>query len=168
MLSFKRFSLENLAHIAVGEKRLALEKELNMHKIILIIYLFIFFGCSGGVSKEDLTQLNGYWEIEQVVFQDGNTKEYKVSTTVDYIQTEGLEGFRKKVSPKFDGTYQTSDDAEAFSISEKDGSFTLNYKNELSEWSEKLIALDTETFSVISEEGLRYDYRRFEPISIKP
>jgi len=138
-----------------------------MNKVVLIGYLFIFFGCSSGVSKEDLTQLNGYWEIGQVVFPDGSTKEYKLSTTIDYIQLEGLKGFRKKVSPKFDGTYQTSDDAETFTILETDGSFTINYKTELSEWSEKLEALDTDTFSVVNEEGLRYDYKRFEPIAIE-
>lgn len=138
-----------------------------MNRIFLIGYVLIFFGCSRGVTKEDLPQLNGYWEIEQVVFPDGNKKEYKVSTTVDYIQLEGIEGFRKKVSPKFDGTYQTSDDTEAFTISEKDGNFTVNYKTEFSDWSEKLVALDADTFSVVNEEGLRYDYKRFEPISIE-
>ncbi len=138
-----------------------------MNKIAIIGYLFFIFGCSNSISKEDLTQLNGYWEIEQVVFPDGNTKAYKVSTTVDYIQLEGVEGFRKKVSPKFDGTYETSDDAESFSITEKDGSFILNYKTELSEWSEKLEDLDADTFSVVNEEGLQYDYKRFEPISIE-
>ncbi|WP_373517207.1 hypothetical protein [Pricia sp.] len=138
-----------------------------MTKIVLLGWLFIFFGCSSGVSKEDLSQLNGYWEIEQVVFPDGNSKEYKVSTTIDYIQMEGLKGFRKKVSPKFDGTYETSDDAETFTILETDGSFTINYKTELSEWSEKLVALDAVTFSVVNAEGLQYDYKRFEPISIE-
>lgn len=144
-----------------------LARNLDMNKIILIGYLFIFFGCSSGVSKEDLTLFNGYWEIKQVVFPDGKIKEYKVSTTVDYIQLEGSQGFRKKVSPKFDGTYRTSDDSEAFTILETDGSFTVNYKTELSEWSEKLVSLDTDTFSVVNAEGLQYDYKRFEPISIE-
>lgn len=128
--------------------------------------LFIFFGCSSGISKEDLPKLNGYWEIEQVVFSDGKTKEYKVNTTVDYIQLDDLEGFRKKVSPKFNGTYETSNDAEAFTISKKDGNFTIDYKTELSKWTEKLVVLDADTFSVVNEEGLRYDYKRFEPIAI--
>ncbi len=138
-----------------------------MKKIALIGYLFVFFGCSNSVTKEDLVRLNGYWEIERVTFPDGDTKEYTVSTTVDYIQMDGMEGFRKKVSPRFDGTYQTSDDAEAFTVSEKDGGFTINYKTELSEWSEKLEALDTDNFSVINEEGLQYGYKRFEPIAIE-
>lgn len=138
-----------------------------MNKIVAIAYLLFFFGCSSGISKGDLTQLNGYWEIEQVVFPGGNAKEYKVNTMVDYIQLEGLGGLRKKVSPKFDGTYQTTDDAEAFTIVETEGSFTINYKTELSEWSEKLVALDTDMFSVVNEEGLRYDYKRFKPITIE-
>ncbi len=138
-----------------------------MNKIALLGYLFIFFGCSSGVSKEDLAQLNGYWEIEQVIFPDGNTKNYQVSTAVDYIQLEGLKGFRKKVNPKFDGTYETSNDAEAFMISEKGENFTINYKTELSEWAEKLTALGSDTFSVVNAEGLQYDYKRFEPIAIE-
>ncbi len=138
-----------------------------MNKIVLIAYFFIFFGCSSGVPKEKLPQLNGYWEIGQVVFPDGNTKEYKVSITVDYIQLEGMEGFRKKVSPKFDGTYETSNSAETFVILENEDGFTMNYKTDLSEWSEKLVALNEKAFSVVNSEGLRYDYKRFEPIAIE-
>lgn len=138
-----------------------------MRMVFLIGCLFILFGCSSGVSREDLPKLNGYWEIEQVVFPDGNTKDYKVNTTVDYIQWEGSEGLRKKMNPKFNGTYETSDDAEAFTISEKDGNFTMHYKSELSEWKEDILALDAHTFSVVNEEGLRYNYKRFEPIAIE-
>lgn len=137
-----------------------------MRNFFLIGCLFIFFGCSIGVSMEDLPKLNGYWEIEQVVFPDGTTKEYKVSTTVDYIQLEDLKGFRKKVSPKLNGTYETSDDAETFTISEKDGDISMYYKTELSDWMENLVALGADTFSVVNEEGLRYNYKRFKPINI--
>lgn len=138
-----------------------------MKKIVLIGGLCFFFGCYSGVSEENMAQLNGYWEIENVVFPNGNTKEYTVSATVDFIRLDGMKGFRKKVSPKFDGTYQTSDDAENFIISKKDGDFIIDYKTELSQWSEQLVAVDTNTFSVISQEGLQYNYKRFEPFSIK-
>lgn len=132
----------------------------------LIGCFLVFLGCANAVSKEDLFELNGYWEIEQVVFPDGNTKDYTVNTTVDYIEWKGSEGFRKKMNPKFDGTFETSDDAKAFTISEKDGNFTMHYKTPLSEWSEQLVALGEDRFSVVNEAGLQYDYKRFEPISI--
>ena len=136
-------------------------------RALLVMGCFLLcFGCSSEISKEELPQLNGYWEIEQVVFPDGNTKKYTVNTTVDYIQWEAPDGFRKKMSPKLDGTYETSDDAETFTISEKDGNFSLDYVTGMSQWSEKLVALDEDTFSVINQEGLQYDYRRFAPIAI--
>ena len=138
-----------------------------MKKSLLLGCIVFFVGCFNSISKEDLTQLNGYWEIEQVVFSDGETKEYNVNTTIDYIQVEGVKGFRKKVTPKFDGTYQTSDDVEEFVISESDGDFTINYQTELSEWSETLTALGVDTFSVVNEEGKRYEYKRFQPITIE-
>ncbi|HET8737898.1 MAG TPA: hypothetical protein VFM69_14995 [Pricia sp.] len=139
-----------------------------MKKMVCIGFLVLFLGCSGGVSEEKLPRLNGYWEIEQVVFPDGGTKEYTVNATIDYIHLEGLKGWRKKVRPKFDGTYETSDDIEEFVISERDGNFFMQYTTELSEWTEILIALNADTFSVINEDGKRYDYRRFEPFTLKP
>ena len=133
---------------------------------VVIVLSFFFLGCTSNISKEELYKLNGYWEIGQVVFPDGNTKQYKMNTSIDYIQLENLQGYRKKVQPKLNGTYETSDDAEVFLITEIGGSFYVNYKTELSEWSEKLVELDTDSFSVINQEGVRYEYKRFEPISI--
>lgn len=138
-----------------------------MKRIVCIIFLILFLGCSSGVSKEQLPRLNGYWEIEQVVFPEGGTKEYTVNATIDYIHLEGLKGWRKKVRPKFDGTYETSEDVEEFVISKKNGNFSIQYTTELSEWTETLVALDADTFSVINEDGKRYEYRRFEPFTLK-
>ncbi|MUH35847.1 hypothetical protein D9O36_08350 [Zobellia amurskyensis] len=138
-----------------------------MKKIFLIGFIGLFLGCSSSISKEDLSKLDGYWEITQVTLPDGKTKEYKVNTSIDYISINGEEGYRKKMQPRLDGTYATSDDAEAFVISKNENNFSIDYKTELSEWSEKLVELDDTTFSVVNEEGIRYDYKRFEPISIQ-
>ena len=137
-----------------------------MRKFHYIGLFFLVVSCVDTVSERVLTRLNGYWEIEKVVFPDGNSKEYKSSTTVDYFQLENLKGFRKKVQPKFDGTYDTSNDAELFTIEEQEGKFHIVYKNEMSEWRERLVRLDEDAFSVINEQGIRYDYKRFEPIKV--
>ncbi len=136
-----------------------------MKKPLYLLFLMIF-SCQNQVSKEDLSKLNGYWEIEKVVFPDGTTKEYKSSGTVEYFELKNLKGFRKKVQPKFDGTYDTSNDAEFFVVIEKERRFHITYKNELSEWSETLVSLDKASFSVMNEEGVRYDYKRFESINL--
>jgi hypothetical protein len=137
-----------------------------MGKWGLIYMAVVVMGCATEIRKEAIPQLNGYWEIKEVVFADGQTKEYGMSTTIDYIQVEGLKGFRKKVQPKFDGTFDTSNDAEFFSLQERDGDWIMFYKTELSEWTERLVQLDADHFSVVNEALIRYEYTRFSPINI--
>ena len=136
-----------------------------MHRILVFIML-ANVSCTGRVSPEDLGHLNGYWEIEEVQFPDGNKKDYPMNTIVDYIQLENLEGFRKKMVPRFDGTFETSDDAEPFSIIEKNGVFYMRYQNPLSEWEETLLSLSEDKFSVKNQEGITYHFKRFEPLKI--
>ena len=138
-----------------------------MERFFYIILIFIILGCSGKISDTDLQQLNGYWEIENVTFADGSTKAYNVNTTVDYIEIDGLKGFRKKVKPKFDGTYDTSNDAEFFSLEHQNDSFIIHYKNDLSEWTEALTQLSRTNFAVVGENNTTYHYRRYEPINIQ-
>ena len=114
-----------------------------------------------------MPHLNGYWEIEKVTFPDGSKKEYGVNTSIDYIEVKNDEGFRKKVQPNFNGTYVTSNDAELFTISENMGTFSLNYKTDLSEWHEKIISLTENRFAVISEENIKYYYKKFKPIDLE-
>lgn len=138
-----------------------------MKQLISFSIIFLLLGCSKRVSKEDLQYLNGYWEIEEVIFSNGESKNFKVSTTIDYIEIDSLKGFRKKMQPKFDGSYTTSNDAELFTIVEKDGDFEFYYKNRLSEWAEKITALSQSNFSVVNQDTITYIYKRFQPINAK-
>ena len=138
-----------------------------MRYVYIIVALISLAGCQNKVNKSDLPYLNGYWEIEKVTFPDGSKKEYPVNTSIDYIEVNDQEGFRKKVQPNFNGTYDTSNDAELFTIYENEGVFTLNYKTDLSEWHEKISSLSENNFIVISEENIKYHYKRFEPINIE-
>lgn len=137
-----------------------------MRKACFLICTALVFGCKG-VTEKKLPLLNGYWEIEKVVFDDGNTKEFTVGPTVDYIKLEGKNGFRKKMQPLWDGTYQTSDDAEMFTIDLQDGHFVFSYKTELSTWSEEIMAISKDRFSVRNLDNKTYYYKRFEPINIQ-
>ena len=71
-----------------------------MKRLLFFGFLFILTACQNKVTHEDLPFLNGYWEIEKVNMPDGQTKEYTINTTVDYIEMKDLSGFRKKVYPK--------------------------------------------------------------------
>ena len=80
---------------------------------------------------------------------------------------EDGKGFRKKLKPQFDGTYDTSKDVESLSTATTNGSILLRYSTPLSEWEEKLVQLDSLSFSVVNDEGVTYRYNRFEPIKIQ-
>lgn len=134
---------------------------------MLMGIFLLLVGCKNEVSQEDIVLLNGYWEIDKVTMANGKTKSYKVSTTIDYIEIKELLGYRKKVYPKFDGTYDTSNDAEPFTIVSKDNIFEMHYKNELSKWVEKIESINNISFTVINEEGFYYTYKRFIPINAK-
>lgn len=138
-----------------------------MRYVYILVALIGLAACKNKVEKLDLPYLNGYWEIEKVTFPDGSEKEYVVNTSIDYIEVNDYEGFRKKVQPNFGGTYITSNDAELFTIYENNGVFTLNYKTELSEWHEKIENLSDNNFTVLSEENIKYHYKRFQPINIE-
>lgn len=137
-----------------------------MLRLILFFCLFIVYGCGGSISENELDQLNGYWEIKEVKFPDGNTKAYDTNPTIDYIQLENRTGFRKKMQPKLDGTFDTSKDIKSFTLIEKEGSFFFLYENELSQWQEKLIRLEADSFTVLNVEDITYTYQRHEPINV--
>ncbi|WP_435622876.1 lipocalin family protein [Flagellimonas sp.] len=139
-----------------------------MKRYLFILSFFLFFSCADKkVSKEDLHHLNGYWEIQKVEFPNGQVKEYKANTMVDYIQFENGKGMRKKVQPRLDGTFITSEDEEPFELILVNQEYSIHYKNTLSEWQEKLKVLDSLSFVTQNEEGIRYFYTRFQPISIQ-
>lgn len=138
-----------------------------MKYFILVLLCFNFLACSEKVTKEELKQLNGYWEISQVTFADGQKKAYKVNPNVDYIELKEMTGFKKKVTPKFNGTYDTSNDAETFTIIENDGGFLFSYKNKLTQWEEKITEITANRFSIKNEANISYTYKRYEPIKIE-
>jgi len=81
-----------------------------MKKTVLLFIAFISVtACKEKVKPEDISKINGYWEIETVTTPDGNEREYKISETIDYFEIKNDSGFRKKVMPQFDGKYLVND-----------------------------------------------------------
>ncbi len=138
-----------------------------MRRILSFLLVLMLWACNDpSVNQDDLHYLNGYWEISEVEFPDGSIKEYGLNTNIDFIQLKDDKGYRKKMKPKFDGTYDTSKDIEGFTVSNVNETIILRYSTDLSNWEEKLVQLDSLTFSVTNEEGVIYKYKRFEPIKI--
>lgn len=137
-----------------------------MRQLIWFSFLLLF-ACARTASVEDATHLNGYWQISKVTFPDNTSKTYTLSSTVDYFEIEGDKGFRKKVQPSLNGSFDTSDDAIPFQVIARDENVYLVYSNGNDSWEELLLAASPDAFTVRNEEGIAYTYTRYEPITLE-
>ena len=135
-----------------------------MKKLQLLIFL-LFITCAEQ-PEEKIQWLNGYWEIERVVAPNGTTKDYTFNETVDYIYVENNKGFRKKLQPRFNNQFITSEDSEALNIKIEGDSLNLYYKTELTNWKETVLKANEDRLEIVNSEGLVYIYKRYEPINL--
>ena len=138
-----------------------------MKRILLLIVLFSVFSCKQKITDTDISNLNGYWEIEKVELPDGDKKEYKVNETIDFFKIEANKGFRKKVMPQLDGTYLTNDIQEDVVVVVKDGDASLQYKTTYASWKEEIIELTKDKLVVKNQQEIEYYYKRPAKFSVK-
>lgn len=139
----------------------------NMWKIgKLAVFFLVVVSCSKKIETEDLVQMNGYWEIDKVVFSNGTEKEYSVNEMYDFFQLKEGKGFRKKVKPLLNGTFLVNADAEQVSIKKDKDRFKVHYTTLYSQWDEELIELSSEEMILRNENNTEYHYKRAAPINI--
>ena len=138
-----------------------------MKRILLLIVLVSALPCKQKITEADLSNLNGYWEIEKVELPDGDMKEYKVNETIDFFKIEANKGFRKKVMPQLDGTYLTNDIQEDVVVVIKDGDASLQYKTTYASWKEEIIELTKDKLVVKNQQEIEYYYKRPAKFSVK-
>lgn len=135
--------------------------------LFFLVFAVLLSSCSSKKAPKDLSQLEGYWEIEKAVFAEGQEKMYGVNTTIEYFFLEKSKGYRKKVQPQLDGQYLTSDDAQNFlSSTLEDGRVILEYSNGDVQWQEELTYLDQNRLELVSEQKIKYVYKRYEPLDL--
>lgn len=137
-----------------------------MNKISLL-FVLICFSCSKKIEKDDLKNINGYWEIKSVKTSDGVSKQYKVNETIDYFEIKKNKGFRQKVMPQFDGKFLTNGVQEEVTIIEKNNEFYLEYKTKYGKWRETLITISDSIMELKNVDNTVYNYKRFVPFSLK-
>ena len=137
-----------------------------MKDLSRVLIVLILLGCGSRIDEKTLPYLNGYWEIEKVVFPDGSTKSYQLNSSIDFIEIEDTKGFRKKMQPQFDGSFKTSDDAEQFTVTAVKNTLIIQYSHAEQNWEETLVALTEDRFVVQSENGVAYHYKRYRPLEL--
>lgn len=134
-----------------------------MKHLVWALVLFVI-GCSKPTS-ENLTHLNGYWEIESAVTKDGDKREYTINPTVDYFELKGNKGIRKKLMAQFDGTFlDAGNPAEPFEAIENEDGLVLRYTMPDAKWEEKVTKLDENKFEVKTNHGMTFTYKRYKPL----
>lgn len=142
---------------------------LNIKKYLLFSVLLIFlFSCKQENPDRLLNDLNGYWEIDKVTLENGQTKQYKISTLIDFIEIKNMRGIRKKVAPQINGNFKTTHASETLEISIENQQIYLLYATAFNQWKETLIDVNKEQLILKNEAGTVYTYKRYKPINLSP
>lgn len=139
-----------------------------MKNTFRILFLSLFFvACQQKITPSDISKINGYWEIEKVVFDQGKDKDYGMNESYDYIQIDkNNKGFRKKVMPQLDGTFLVNDTYENITVRFEDDKVFLDYKTPYAKWSEELITISDDELVLRNAEKKEYHYKKAGPVNI--
>jgi hypothetical protein len=139
-----------------------------MKNIVGLLFIsFLFGSCQQKIKPEDIAKINGYWEIEKVVFEDGKDKNYAINESYDYFEIgKKNKGFRKKVMPQLDGTFLVNDSQENVKLRFENDKVFLDYATSYSKWSEELIEISDKKMVLENIEKNQYHYKKATPINI--
>ena len=133
---------------------------------IVLFCSLLFVSCKQEIKPADIAKLNGYWEIEKVVFEKGEEKEYKMNETFDFFQIKNNKGVRTKVMPQFDGTFLTTDTFENVTVRFAGEQVFLDYKTNYTKWSEEIISLSDDKLVVKNPQKIEYHYKKAGPVNL--
>lgn len=132
----------------------------------ILLLLLVFSSCQKKITDSDISKINGYWEIEKVVFADGNDKQYTVNEVYDFFEVKDNKGIRKKVMPQLDGTFLVNDTYETIAIKAKDGKYFINCSTEFAKWQEEILKLNDQELVLLNPSKKEYHYKRAAPINL--
>lgn len=138
----------------------------TMKRLLTSIILLILISCAKQTPEDMIAQLDGYWMIEKVEMPDGVEKDFRLSTTIDFIEINGDFGVRKKVQPQLDGSFLTNDSAETFELKIENDSLNLYYQTPFDSWKESVLKTGDSLLKILNKEGKLYTYRRFRKFNI--
>lgn len=131
-----------------------------MKKITALLSLVVLFACQSKVKPEDISKINGYWEIEKVILADGSEKTYKVNPTYEYIEIVNNKGFRKKVTPQLTGKYLVDNLSETVEVKNEGDKVYLNYTTPYVKFKEELKAISDKEMVLVNEADCEYHYKK--------
>ena len=126
----------------------------------LIILIFFTLSCNNQIN---LDFINGYWEIVSVSKNNEFIKEYPFSNAVDFFIIDSLNnGFRKKIKPKINGSFEITLHEIPISIKNNNNSYNITYFSAGNQYVETIKILDQNRLIIKNSQGIIFSYKRFE------
>jgi hypothetical protein len=139
-----------------------------IHKLryIILLVCLTLVGCSN--NPEQLKEhINGYWEITKVEKNGTLIKSYNINPTVDYFElSNDTNGFRKKGTPTFEGTFIVTNHNAAFTMKIENDSLNIYYTNNGATTKETIVKATKTKLIITNTEGFKYTYKPYETIDI--
>jgi len=139
-----------------------------MKKIVgILIVALLFVGCKQKITQSDIVKINGYWEIEKVILEDGEEKLYGVNESFDFFElNQKNTGIRKKVMPQLDGTFLVNDTYENVKVRFTENQTFLDYNTPYMKWSEEILTVTDSTLVVLNAAKKEYHYKKTGPVNL--
>ncbi|WP_066225640.1 hypothetical protein [Formosa haliotis] len=137
-----------------------------MKHIFVILSLILLSSCSH-TQQIDTSNINGYWEIEEVILPDGTSHVYKINETVDYFSiNDSLLGYRQKMKTDADNNYTPVTKKENIKLITENDSLKIQYKTPFAEWKETILELNSNRLKVVNKHQNVYIYKRYIPLNL--
>jgi hypothetical protein len=134
--------------------------------LLLLLITSIFLSCKQKINQKNISNINGYWEIERVDLPDADHKEYRMNEVFDYFAIQNNKGYRKKVMPQLDGTFLANDTSEKVEVVFVEDKVFLKFKTEYAIWQEELIEISDQKMTLVSDKNIEYQYKKTAPINL--
>ena len=90
-------------------------------------------------------------------------KEYPFSNAVDFFIIDSLnKGYRKKIKPKINGSFEITLHEIPISIKNNNNSYEIKYYSTGNQYVETISKLDQNRLVIKNSEGIIFSYKRFE------
>ncbi len=137
-----------------------------MKKIPFLTLLLILTGCTT-VDKEDLHNLNGYWEITKVFQPDGKEVDFSINTIYDFYEIDDdFKGIYKKASPQLDGTFIVDEYQEEIEIIEEEKDFKIKFHSDFNDRELTIIEITGNKLILTNSDNKTYYYKKAKPINL--
>jgi hypothetical protein len=133
-------------------------------KIITLLLLLTLYNCLSDETKK-IPFIEGYWEIVSVTKDQIKIKDFKISGTIDYFKiNDDLSGYRKKVTPRFDGAFEISQNQSNFNLSIENNKLWIIYSNNGVVYREEITLANNTSLIISNSNGFIYHYKSYEPL----